>query len=341
MDTSPLHDIPWDLIAESLAGSLTVEEELQLQEWMTADPANGDRYAEIKKMWESGMEDYRLYQMADVNESWESLRSRLRSRQLLQKKDDEVQVQSFHKTSYLRNLIAIAAVLLGFVGIGFWIVLHRNNPVTYETAINEQKKVVLPDGTVIMLHPQTEIEVPAGYNKKDRKIIMDSGEAFFDVEHQQDKPFTVGLGTTLIRDIGTSFTITREKKKIGLHVTTGTVAFVRVATNEARVIHAGSGITFDSEHEKFGEIQMIRSSVSVEPLLDFENTPLSEVVASIQKVYGEKIILPEALANRKLTAKLDGMPYHTALDVICISLGLEYSMKDNVYILKATISEQP
>ncbi len=44
-------------------------------------------------------------------------------------------------------------------------------------------------------------------------------------------------------------------------------------------------------------------------LLNFENTPLSEVIVSIQKVYGKKIIINDGIANKTFTGQLDGMSY--------------------------------
>ena len=36
MNNSPKNDLPWELMAESLTGNLSVEEELQLQQWISS-----------------------------------------------------------------------------------------------------------------------------------------------------------------------------------------------------------------------------------------------------------------------------------------------------------------
>ena len=341
MDTSPKNDFPWELIAESVTGSLTVEEELQLQQWISSDPENKEKYLQIKELWKTGMEDYEFYQMANEEESWKALHARLGKSRTEQIKEKVIRGQFIQKPKLIRNVLAIAAVFVGFIGIGLWFILPVNNPVIYKTALNEQKRVIFIDGSVITLQPQTKIEVPHNYNKSGRTIIMDSGEAYFEVIHRTEKPFIVELGTTLIKDIGTSFNVKKEEKKIDVSVSSGKVAFVRIATQETRELTAGTGITFDVQHESFGMIKKVESPNALEQLLTFENTPLSEVVVAIQKVYGKQIIINDSIANKKLTAHLDGMPYDDAIKVICKSLGLEYSVNDSVYILKAKASEQP
>ena len=48
MDTSPKYDFPWELITESLTGNLTVEGEIQLQQWFSSNPENKEKYLKIQ-----------------------------------------------------------------------------------------------------------------------------------------------------------------------------------------------------------------------------------------------------------------------------------------------------
>ena len=205
------------------------------------------------------MEDYRFYQMANEEESWKALHAKMRKDNPEQIETKVIQGQFNQNQKFVRNLIAIAAVFVGFVGIGLWFILPRNNPVIYETAFNVQKKVTLIDGSVITLQPNTKIEVPATYNKSGRTIIMDAGEALFDVVHNSGKSFIVELGSTQIRDIGTSFTIRKELNSIDVSVSTGKIAFVKLSTRETKELNAGSAITFDVQHESFGNIKAVDS----------------------------------------------------------------------------------
>jgi ferric-dicitrate binding protein FerR (iron transport regulator) len=164
---------------------------------------------------------------------------------------------------------------------------------------------------------------------------MVSGEAYFDVGHHLDKPFIVEMGATKIEDIGTSFTIRKTEKEIEVTVVSGEVAFVKLNTKETRQLTAGKSITYHVQDDRFGEITSSYAlERSDEQLLNFENTSLSDVILSIQKVYKKKVILNgSGIATKKITARLGGMPFETTMNVICKSMGLEYSLSDSVYLV--------
>ena len=347
MNTSPKYDLPWELITSSLTDSLTAEEDLQLQEWLLSDPENKNRFLQIQELWNNGMEDYKFYQEADENKAWKALHSKLGKSadnkpalNVTEQESAKIIQGQFHKRpKLLRNLLAVAAVFLGLIVFGTWFILTRNNPAIYETASNTQRKVILEDGSAITLQPGTKIEVAHNYNKIGRTIIMVSGEAYFEVEHHTDKTFIVELGSTQIQDIGTSFTVHKDEKEINVAVSSGKVAFVKLATKETRELAAGSSLSFDVQHESFGSIKSAASS-QVDQMLDFKDTPLAEAIISIQKVYRKKIIIDDHIAHRKITAHLGGMPYDDVMKVVCKSLGLEYVINDSVYILQEKKNEQ-
>jgi ferric-dicitrate binding protein FerR (iron transport regulator) len=339
MNTSPKNDLPWELIAESLTGSLSVEGELQLQQWISSGTGNREKYLQIKELWKSGMEDYTFYRMANEEQSWKNLQAKMRHEK--PEMTGIIQGQFNQRQKFVRNLIAIAAVFIGFVGIGLWFVLPKSHQAIYETAFNVQKRVTLTDGSVITLQPNTKIEVPSGYNKSVRTILMDEGEAGFNVVHNPGKSFIVDLGSTQIRDIGTSFTIHKVSNTIEVSVSTGKIAFIKLSTKETKELDAGSAITFDISSESFGGLRAADSLKTAKRLLTFENTPLSEVINSVQKVYGKRITLSDGITDKTFTGQLDGMSFKGVLRVLCITYGLEYSINDSIYILKAKKIEQP
>lgn len=328
------NNVPWELITQSLTDTLTVEEEIQLQKWFSSDPANKEKYRHIQDLWKNGLEDYMAYKEADENKAWKALNVKL-GRVDRDKSEIRTLKERFMNNKSLRNLVAVAAVFLGLVVIGFWIVMSVRTPAVYETLANAEKKVVLKDGSSISLKPLTKIELARGFNKTNRTVIMIYGEAFFEVFHQKEKPFIVELGKTQVKDIGTSFTIRKGEKEISVAVISGKVEFIKLGTKETRALSAGNNITFNIQKESFGKIKTDKASGNFGAILNFDNTPLSDAIVSIQEVYGKKIILDdEGIVNKKITAHLHGMPFNTVMDVICKSLGLEYSVHDNTYILK-------
>ena len=65
---------PWHLIAASLQGDLTVEEQTALDQWLAFSQTNRDRYEECRRLWEEGLADMEFFTREDARADWEDLR---------------------------------------------------------------------------------------------------------------------------------------------------------------------------------------------------------------------------------------------------------------------------
>jgi transmembrane sensor len=332
MDPLSKQDFPWELITDSFLGSLSPEGELEFHHWLSSDPANKDEYSRLQELWIEGMEDYKFYLVADEKKSWNKLQTKLN----LNDEKKVIKVQFNNKSKPIRNIISIAAVLIIVIGFGYLFNALRNSSVVYDTALNEQRKINLSDGSVIELKSQTKIEVSKAYNKKNRSIIMDYGEASFEVLHVADKPFVVELGNTKVEDIGTVFIVQKGKENIKVSVSDGKVAFTNIETKESRELIAGMSLNYNIAKKSFDKIEQQNTPLDINKIsLDFENTSLYDVIKSVQKVYGVKIQTSDTIVGqKKLTAHFYEMPVNSVMEVICKSLELEYSVKNSVYLLK-------
>ena len=76
-----------------------------------------------------------------------------------------------------------------------------------ETQNAEQSKVILPDGTVVYLNAATTLRCPDRFNQKHRTMELD-GEAYFEVERNEEMPFIVKAKNIPIKVLGTRFNVT-------------------------------------------------------------------------------------------------------------------------------------
>ena len=77
---------------------------------------------------------------------------------------------------------------------------------TLETPVGGEYKVQLPDGTKVWLNAASKIVYPEVFNDSIRHVIV-SGEAYFEVAHNREKPFVVSSGNYDIIVLGTTFNI--------------------------------------------------------------------------------------------------------------------------------------
>lgn len=77
---------------------------------------------------------------------------------------------------------------------------------TIQTSDGEMITLTLSDGTEVKLNSNSKLTYPHQFSGKERMIQL-SGEAFFKVKHDSQRPFIVDAGGILTKDLGTSFYI--------------------------------------------------------------------------------------------------------------------------------------
>jgi ferric-dicitrate binding protein FerR (iron transport regulator) len=75
-----------------------------------------------------------------------------------------------------------------------------------ETASGERSRVVLPDGTKVLISNNTRLSYLASFGKQDRKISI-TGEAFFEVSKNKVVPFIIQSNGINIKVLGTVFNV--------------------------------------------------------------------------------------------------------------------------------------
>ncbi len=320
------HNIPWDLISGSFTGGLSSDEKLQLQQWLDSDVDHREKYKQLQDIWKNSTEDYKLYLLANEDKAWNALRPKL-----TQHKEAKIIKLSTYRTIQ----IAAAAVIFMLVTGIIYYLASKDGVLRYETAQNEQKQVELEDGTYISLGSSTKIEVSEGFNEETRTVKMIDGEASFTIAHHTDLPFIVSIGKVYVKDIGTVFTVKKSNEQVVVMVTEGIVTFNKQESNESKKLEAGTSLTYDIKNDSFTEEANNTAMQDSTIALNFSNTPLNEVLKLVQLKYGKTILMEnDSIGKKKLTAQLEGIPYETALEVICKSLGLEYTVKDGTYTLR-------
>ncbi|MET3115649.1 hypothetical protein AAKU52_003401 [Pedobacter sp. CG_S7] len=138
------------------------------------------------------------------------------------------------KLSYRKHLFQIAASITIFLSIfsaGYYYYTTFLNKVP-ETVMLEKSagngkviKITLSDGSKVWLNAGSKISFPKSFGKSKREISL-FGEAYFEVEHEQHRPFIIHTGAIITQVLGTSFNINAYalNKNIKVTVLTGKVA---------------------------------------------------------------------------------------------------------------------
>ncbi|HLP38179.1 FecR family protein [Lacibacter sp.] len=211
----------------------------------------------------------------------------------------------------------------------------------------------LEDGSKITLQPNAKLSYPLHFAHDKREVYLE-GEAFFDVHKNPNQPFFVYSRNIVTHVLGTSFNVKPipGKNEIEVSVRTGRVEVFEnnslIAENKTKksngvVLTPNQKVVYNSTSRQFEpsivdvpipltqNISKSGSSVS----FSFEETPLAEVLQSLEKVYGIEIIVDkESLYGCPFTGDITDQDLYSKLDIINKVLNTTYEIKGVKILIK-------
>lgn len=337
-----------ELLAKYLNNEVCSREKLEVESWLNQSEKNREEMKQSRQMLEK-VDVYYKTKSFNSNAVWNNVHSKIYPPQLTviqHKKVRKETIAQFYKYA----AIIVVAMLLGSVGyyIGF-----RNHTAVYNQIVSAEKQVlnefVLPDGSVVALNSNSKLAFPKQFSDNVREVTI-TGEAFFDVKPNPDKPFIINAGNAQVKVLGTSFNVCAYPETDAIEVV--------VKTGKVQVISKVSEM-FSESHEVFlvpgekgtlfNKSNILEKSENINPNylawkthdLVFNEVPLSEVIQCLEKVYHVEIqIMEPELNDLLLKAHFDKKPIDFVLNVVRLTFNLELSGENELYTLSNRKNEQ-
>jgi len=177
------------------------------------------------------------------------------------------------------------------------------------TRAGQVDTVRLADGSTVVLGPESRLALGSGFGQKSREIELD-GQAYFDVVHDDARPFLVRTPSAMLRDIGTTFSVRSDS--IGgtrVSVTSGAVdvAATQGGSSSPTVLHAGDRAEVSGERVRVERGVVAEAELSwTRGVLEFHDAPLADVARELHRWYGVKLVVTDStIASRRLTATFE------------------------------------
>ncbi len=180
----------------------------------------------------------------------------------------------------------------------------------YSTRIGEQQMIELDDGSAVTLNTGGQLVVD--HSEAGRRVLLERGEAYFEVADDPKRPFTVALGLRSVTALGTAFNIRKDPQRYQVAVIEGAVALheptedvsaplppVSVRGPGPRRVEAGWVVEFDVSRDEltaFRPESTDRYRDWRSGLLSFSYEPLSRVVQELNRYSRKKILIEDASA---------------------------------------------
>lgn len=232
-------------------------------------------------------------------------------------------------------LIASAALLL----ISFSLFLHFNRDLSIleDRVIIENtsafiRKEILPDGTEIWLNPNAKVDFLPEFDQNTREVTI-TGEVFFDVVKDVDRPFIIYSGPIVTRVLGTSFRIrTYRDGTTEVSVSRGRVSVGLLDAGDDLILLPNQRATYLASLGRLRKDEIIQR-----PLIQmkFENASLKQIIKTLNIKFGVNIKLKESkLGNYTLKADFNNQNLDSILEILEKSLDLNHEIKNNEIFLQ-------
>lgn len=287
------------LLVAYINGELDSAAAEKVKAWISESEENTERFNEVAKTWEISGKVEPKPVVVNTESAWENV--------LGQISEDKGKVIPMGKTSNRRVYWAIAAMIVAIFGV--FSILKLTADVDTVIRVAEVPGLVdeLPDGSVVTLNANTSLSYPETFATNERRVEL-KGEAFFDIERNEEKPFIIGLPADAhVKVLGTSFNIRAVEgdSLTEVFVSTGKVEFGR--GDSVIILTAGQkGILNNAT----GELKSLKNEISgvselywMEEELSFDGVALNEVVDILNELYPEKVRLTcDSVASERFTS---------------------------------------
>lgn len=318
-----------DALAAYLSGVLNADEMRQVEAWIAASEENRKEFEAYRKVWQLASPE------PDTEAALHKVLHRIDQAEAMQKEKAW--------PVWLSLPLKVAAIFLPLALIGYFLIYRvQEVPREYLRTQENLSEHLLPDGSSLSLNTHSVISYAAGLSGEKREVHLE-GEAFFEVEKDALRPFIVVSNDLNVRVLGTRFNVNAypdqdtirvsvEEGKVGLYVTSGealTDSLLLTAGEEGVYVRSENKLLFRSPYNSNLLFWKHRT-------LSFDKTPLKEVLATMSRAIGQRLILNDPRkGDLRLTATFEDASKEQMLDVLAETFHLKWERNDTSFVLYA------
>lgn len=311
----------------------TAEELLQepyFLQWLEAPDAGVNRF------WEQWLRQHphraavveearQLYRLLHMQEEWQPAPAD-RAEVL-----EQILAQTAAAPRPVRRIPALlkwAAVLLLAAGMGmggyYW---QQARAFTIITVGNGIRQVTLPDGTQLVLNAHSSCRYPTRMGRNSKRDIWLNGEAFLDVQHQTERPFTVHLDEIEIAVLGTRFNVINNGRRQNVMLETGKVRVA--AAGRILVLQPGEIAVLKGHSLERETVNPALYKSWMAGRLHFDHTTLAEIIRFLEHAYGWQVQGPgrQALLNKEISGTISTADRQGLLNTLSVAFNVNIVLK--------------
>ncbi|TKG94914.1 DUF4974 domain-containing protein [Puteibacter caeruleilacunae] len=313
-----------ELLVKYILGELSDDEKTSVLEWILESDDNQKEFSRLKSSW--------AFSNATNNHSISDIDKELnRYRQNI---SNNKKVIRFN----FRNVLKYAAILIITFTLGITANQYVFNPNNDEATTNtlfvppgQSATLTLSDGTRVWINSGSKLTYPSHFEKDKREVAL-TGEAYFDVVHNKEKPFRVATNSIDIQVLGTSFNVEAYKRDnfISTTLVEGKVELRSKSDKLITPLKPGQNAKYDRETNSM-TISNIDTKLYTSwrnGRITFKDERIEDIARKLERWYNVRISIEnEELKDQLYTGTiLRFKPIDQILEVLRITGNIQYNL---------------
>lgn len=193
--------------------------------------------------------------------------------------------------------------------------------------------IELPDGTKAILDAGSSISFPVSFNQE-RKVTI-TGQVYFQVVHNSNKPFRVAVNGVTIEDIGTEFNVNayNDEPLVKTTLIEGSISVVKKA--QKMVLKPGQQAITEpgTDRIRSREVNIEEVVAWKNGLFQFNHTHIDVVMRQIARWYDVEIVYKDDVSNVSFSGNLSrNLKASRLLEMMSVT-GLHFKIENKKIIV--------
>jgi len=319
------------LVSKVLAGEASYDEKQELKQLLLESKEHTLLFNQLKEYWDA---DVQLYK-TNKDSFEKSVMAQLNFEPEIQK--------SKYKKLYLR-IASVAAVVFFTMTCGMvYLYMAEPNEIYTYSAQSTPVEYLLADGTKVTLNKNSSLTYSSNFGE-DRRDVKLTGEAFFKVAKDKNRPFAVEALGTKTEVLGTSFNVraNAETNEVSTTLIEGSVKFM--AKNCNVKLESSEEIVYNNKSNRYAlaktDVQL--NTAWIAGRFNYSNMTFAGLIEKLEKIYHINILVNDKnVANRIVSASfLTDEPVENILDALKSELKYNYKVDSNQITISSITSKK-
>ena len=233
---------------------------------------------------------------------------------------------------------AASFLLIATVGfLIYYLPAFRENPaqtnyITKEVPRGQKTTIQLPDGSLVKLNALSNLKFPETFSEELREVHL-TGEAFFEVKRNTEKPFVVKSGSLQTTVLGTSFNVRAypDEAQIAVTVATGKVSVQNADTTLSQLLLPADQAVYDiaSSTLQKRKADLDKCLAWRDGVIRFEDITMKQAADILEKWFDVDIIFTSTkTAQCNVNSIYENESLENILESLSFINGLQYEFTD-------------